>query len=247
MEFQFEECSPPRVWTGYFPRNGDHKACLHVRNVDARWQVCVDWPRGKNVVSCLAVDSFPMRDLVMAVNKAKGKTLGRDEGVFLINEYKQVLVPVYEKEGAEPSRVIYVGQINTQFLFRDPEAGTNLDLGDDSGLDSGDPWHKPCVGVPYAISPDGRIYRQKTDASGSRPDYAPMQDSRMAMNLMEIKGKKGGRFMVNSSGLVLARRTDEESQAKGSWISGLFGSHGPGPAIYVGRLDYQRWFPKEKA
>jgi hypothetical protein len=222
--------STPRLWSGRYARIPGEKTAFHVRLIDGAWWPQVDWAVEDEVGHCPMVESDAAERLAAAVGDAKRFLGGWLGGVFLINEYGQVLVPA----AAGDHRVAIVGECEGPLEFEDVLQGAGtFDLSDARGLAFGDRWQLPYLGVPHNLSARGEIYFKLQDEFGVTPLQAPAQDDGLIDALRTLRPYGPVRFVVTYGGLVLTK-VPAGPRAAQRW-----------EPRYVGRLDYDCWYPKE--
>ncbi len=223
MSLLFQERQPAR-WTGRYRRIPGRQSVLHVR-----WDDTVDliWEDGPDTCTCLAKMTNDLKRLARAVNKVKMQRTGQPGGSFVINEYGQVICPVAD----ESFERFYVGDCRGAITFIGPD-GEPFTLNDDADLESGDDWRLPYVGIAYNLSGNNKIYFPLREGYDTECLYPPHQDQNLIRTLRRIRSYGGLRFIVNPHGIVLTKSEDEPF----NW-----------QPKYVGRINYQIWFPKESA
>jgi hypothetical protein len=182
-----------------------------------------DWDRAR----CWAVRCLAVPDLVKAVQAGKA-LFGREaSGAFIVNEFGQVIVPASDGDG----RRAIVGEIQGELTFEDPfENGAVFNLSDCKDLRGGEKWCKPYVGVKYNWSIQDGIHFRGEHEEGTNREVCPHQDSALIRALRAVRNETYCRFIVNPHGLVLTKK-----QLHSAWC-----------AVYVGRINYKLWFPKEE-
>lgn len=170
-------------------------------------------------------DHKPLVDMVNAVKKAVSTQSG---GTFYINEYCHVLVPSTSSEGC-----YYAGHYGKQLEF-DFEGQTIGPCAPD-GLQPGDIWPGPHVGVKYTLTAGAADIRYKKMVSPNRTrdyllsDYVGLtKATRLAQRLGMVKGGAGGAIYINE-------------------CSEFFAPINRGGELvyrYLGHLDPDDWFPE---
>lgn len=220
-----------QLWQGKYKRIPGQTTVFHVRLQKGQWWPWVDWETRSGVSHCAMVDSVAARRLASAVNSGKGYLMGSAGGAFLVNEYGQVLVP--DKSGT--GNVALVGEWAGGFLFHDPlQLDRIFDLTEEGPVQKGDTWDLPYVGIPYNLSRRNQIYFWEENRSGGRKVVPAEQDSFLISALRSVRPFGPVRFLVTVGGLVLTK-----VPVRG-W------SEGKTEARFVGKVNYNRWFPKEK-
>jgi len=193
------------------------------------WPV-VEWDSSDGRSICPACDCNNIEELVKAINKAKIRMSGGEGGAFVINEFGQVIVPSIWGYGER----LLVGEVEGVLLFEDPCGGDIIDLSDDTGLQTNDPWDKPYVGVQYNLHRDSNIYYYDSELGSS--EYPPKQDRELIKKLRKIRRYGAVRFIVNQYGLVLTKIPEGEyREDDDKWVP-----------VYVGRINHNLWFRKEE-
>jgi hypothetical protein len=174
-----------------------------------------------------------INSLIKSVVSAKRKMGGRGGGSFQINEFGQVIVPASDGSG----RRLFVGEIKGPILFENPlENNCFLDLSKVYGLKKGDTWTLPYVGIPYNLNKRSKIYFYRNYEEGGKSEYPVRQDQQLIGALREIRRYGGIRFIVNPFGIVLTKKPPEGKwEMDEKWTP-----------VYVGRINYNSWFQKEK-
>jgi hypothetical protein len=172
------------------------------------------------------------RHLAAMVNRVKVAGTGQPGGVFYLNEYSHVVVPV----GRE---VIFMfgGTYRDKLEF--PYEGTQLSPVPPRHLRPGDEWPGPHVGIPYTLCAGGDDIKYRSKIPGHRLGFtweflsdaiSPSYAERLARRLGDVKGWSGGRIYINEARALFAPVE----------IRGKF-RH-----LYLGLLDDDPWFPEPK-
>ncbi len=175
-------------------------------------------------------------ELVKMVNSVK-KEGGGYGGVFYINEWRQVLVPVQTENSREVEYYYagdYYGDLEFDFEGR-TLSGRPLSL-DGTPLQPGDEWDGPHVGIPYKLCAGGRDIGYTVRISENRSREVRLSDHVskrevvwMADKIASQKGWQGGRFYVNEYRTIFA------PVSKGNDLR----------YVYIGQLEESDpWFPK---
>jgi hypothetical protein len=222
----FVSCRPKK-WTGRYARIPGNTTVFHVRQYGREWQAVVEWRVGNDTATCPMVSGVAARTLASAVCAAKRRV----GGAFHINEFGQVLVPVAD----DAERCKLVGEWHGPLRFENAfEPGRTFDLTSAAGLVSGDLWQMPFVGIPHKLCADGGIAFSRLGGSSLRP---PRQDRQLIDALNRIRGSGGCRFLIAAGGIVLTK-------AEASGRSRTSDEEDGWRPVYVGRVDFTRWFPK---
>ena len=217
----------PRVWTGRYKRIAGDSTAFHIRK---DWPV-IKWKKDGSVGICEMVECGAARELLRAVKNGKRHFGYNCGGSFLINEYGQILVPSPRGDG----RQVLVGEWTGPLEFENPFSdGQTFDLLDDRHLGPGDWWNRPYVGIAYNLSSWDEIYFwDKVEGKKLVPQR---QDKRLIRRLRSIRGWGSIRFVVLPKGIVITKAQDR-------WLDL---GNGIWTAKYVGRIDFECWFPKEE-
>jgi len=227
MSFEFVSIKP-NDWCGRYGAIPGKSSVLHI-GYSARhgkaWSYAL-MSEYDDRGCCWALESSSANALVKAVQQGK-KFFGYETmGAFLVNEYGQVIVPASDGQGQRA----LVGTICGSLQFENPFINDAVfDLSDDKGLMCGDPWPKPYVGSKYNWSFRDGIHYREGAKEGKRIILCPHQDASLVKVLRKVRAEGYIRFIVNPHGLVLTKR-----KTGSRW-----------QPVYVGRIDYSKWFPKE--
>ncbi len=221
MSFLFQEREPVR-WSGRYRRIPGRQPVLHVRRDNS---IDIVWEGGDDTCICKACMTPEVRSLARAINRVKRERTGQPGGSFVINEYGQVICPVADGSFER----FYVGDCLGAIPFVWPD-GDSFTLNDDDDLEPGDDWILPYIGIAFNLSRNNRIYFPLREGYDTECVYPPQQDRQLIQALRAVRGSGGFRFIVNPHGIVLTKVEDDPFiwQPK-----------------YVGRIDYERWFPRE--
>lgn len=217
----------PQEWEGRYRRIEGRAPVFHVRKYDGRWMIQIDVVDEDCTSTFNARSSPDVERLTETINSIKRRHNGKNGGAFLINEFGQVLVPAHN------SPPFCVGETRGLLLFVNPETGQIIDLSNDQRLKIGDPWDKPYVGMAYNLSQGSRIYSQLVSGGIAAP---PTQDQNLIRKLRKLRPYGPVRFIVNPYGLVLTKIRKGEFRSSDDTYR----------AVYVGRIDYAKWFEKEE-
>jgi len=168
-----------------------------------------------------------LKHLAKCINQVKRQRAGQPGGAFIINEFGQVICPIAD---ASLDRY-YVGDCQGEIAFSGPD-GNTFTLNDEADLTPGEDWSLPYLGLPYNLSGDGEIYFQVKDGDDTERVRPPCQDEELIQAIRRIRGWGGVRFLVNPHGIVLTK----SEEGAFNWRP-----------KYVGRINYDLWFPREDA
>lgn len=200
-------------------------------------EILVVWHVDNDTKLILQAKKSPeIEKLAQAVNEAKQIMGSYGGGVFSINEFGQVIVPSADGDG----RRIYVGEIEGKILLKNPYEDSRssrwIDISDDSNFKLGDLWPYPYLGIVYRLSNNNRIYYVEESEDERRAVFPVTQDEVLVKKIRTIRKYGFVRFIVNPYGIVLTKKpTISGSDYTEEWQS-----------IYVGRIDYNKWFEKEE-
>lgn len=224
----FSPCNM-RMWNGRYVIIPGNESKFHIRwrGEEYGWWICVE--RNSNYENTVywAEDTDSNRLLKDAVNMAKLRLNGRKGGSFIINEFGQVLVP------ADNGKDRYiVGQINNNCRCENLFINGNqsISLSNVTGLNLGDLWERPYVGIPYVLSKNMEIYTLRDGGEFEYREVLNKNYNSLIYNIIRVRRAIGCRFIVNPWGVVLTK-----IQRNGNWIP-----------VFVQKLDYNYWFPKEE-
>ena len=131
---------------------------------------------------------------------------------------------------------LLVGEISGPLLFDNPFDGGVIDLSDDSGLEVGEDWNRPYVGLKSNLSARNKLYSWNTTGSYSEKESPPVQHYVLIERIRRIRESNGVRIVVNPWGLVLTKKP-----VAGRWSS----DESTWQPVYVGRIRRDKWFEKE--
>jgi len=216
--FRFYPCSSPCEWDGIYRTTKSHDNVFHI------WSDCgdmpaVEWKRESDVARCPAEDTQGARDLANAINSIKVKQTFYKRGSFVINEFGHVIVPFVNSD-----QKVCIGKVEGTLRFHNSFGSGYFSLNDDEYLKTGDFWDKPYVGIPYNYNPNDGVYYRNDDGSTIKP---VKQDPELMKKIRSIRGAATVRFIVNPNGIALIKQEVEWRKWK---------------AIYIGRIDYDKWF-----
>jgi hypothetical protein len=185
----------------------------------------VDWAVDDEIGHCVMVDEGDVGALAATVNAGKAALGARPGGSFLIDEYGRVLVPAHDGEHAA---VVVVAECSGPLRFHNAFApDTRFDLYDDQGLECGDEWNRPYLGLRHNLSARGQLYFWREDDTGGQVIYPPAQDDELVAALRDLRPYGAVRFLVGPGGVAITK-------VPPAW-----------KPCYVGRVDLTTWFAKE--
>ena len=231
MSFKFKPLKPS-LWTGRYSRTPGDSSVLHVASISDVLSTIVYLQIEDSKGTCVALDNHDMRKLTEAVSSAKLQLSGHSGGSFQINEFGQVLVPA-----SRGRKRMLVGQVIGEVEFHNPfDGGAVFSLNNADGLRPGDSWPWPYVGMPYNLNGRSQIYYWMEDGDGGRSVRPPVQDKSLIEALRSIRRTGPTRFIVGANGIVLTKKPPADK-----WT----GDQEVWQPVYVGRLNYSKWFPRE--
>jgi hypothetical protein len=186
-------------------------------------EIRLEYQESRRVRWLLTTEDHP--ELVEMVNEVKRQLTGLDGGAFYINEFHHVLVP-----DGEGGPCYYAGSYSKLLVFK--EGALALSPSAPSGLEPGELWRGPHVGIPYVLAAGVRDIRYEK-AEGRRIETIFLSDevgaeraARLALRLGQHKGTSGGRIFINEQ-CEFFTRVDRGDQ----W-----------EYIYLGHLEEDAWF-----
>jgi hypothetical protein len=216
-------------WKGRYSRIPGEPYVFHVLSCGSERALVAYIKTSDGRLVCRAPSLPDVQRLIEAVDWVKRSYHGTAGGSFLINEYGQVLVPT------RWGRRFCVGSVQGALCLLHPVTGTLMNLADDSRLELGDPWELPYVGMAYNLHRSSEIYYW--DCEGQVPVRPAVQDRDLVRKLRKIRRTGPMRFIVNPYGIVLTNvPVGDFDFDEDRW-----------QPVYVGRVDYNKWFAREEA
>lgn len=219
-------------YTGNCPRSVNKDAKYAVRLVKGQALVTLTYtaPNGEQWLA----STEDHAELVRLVNEIKMDVGGAPNGLFYINEHRQVIVPVGQeatyylaaKEYDAPLRFEFEGNIIS---------GEGVDW-QGQPLAHGDTWRGPHAGIPYILEPGMADIRYESNPRPMVTRKVRLSSivgreaaSQIARRIGGTKGWQGGRFYINEWRQLFAPvTTDDNLEYR-----------------YIGLLeDDEPWFPK---
>ncbi len=223
--FEFTPFTKAKAWTGRYARIPGREPAFHV-SIDGI--ITAQWTDHDEIERLTA----PIRDtpaakaLAAALNKTKAEHAGHAGGSFLINEFGQVVCPI-----ARSMERFWVGNVAGIPDFKHPATGRFFTLDADPGLQPGQPWRKPYIGMKFNLDCEDRIRFTREDDDRRTRIWLPGKTPLLVAALRRIRpGGKTIRFIVNLHGVVLTKVENGD----GEWVP-----------VFVGHIDPKHWFSKE--
>lgn len=220
----------PHIWRGYYRRIPGDEFVFHLRfnQQMRRWWPVIEWKYQGYTATCFAAESPAVHQLARSIEALKRAYAGAPGGSFQINEFGQVLAPVNDQS----YRIFYLGDFSERLSFDNPfEPGHTFHLGPEPGIQRGDLWSKPYLGVPYNLSKSGNLYRRHQSDEGSEAQYLERPYPELRRNLTALRGSYNAiRFIINLEGIILTKKRIKPD----NW-----------QPVYVGQLDLDRWFTRQ--
>ena len=230
------------LYRGLWPQNVSKTAKYVVKFVDGEWKVTVQYDLGEGLMY-LAVESGGS-DIADRVNHIKQTLEGQNGGVFYINEYQHLIVPI-ARDGT--SHYFYGGQVDPSFVCEFEGAPLTNRPVDRNGLNLsiGDPWVGPRPGIPYVLAAGGKdIYYETPALTDAAPTSVragvtrkvqlsktlrdPVRVTSAVRPIAEVRGHHGGRFYVNEHRASFT----PVDRGDGNGLN----------YIYCGQIDPAAWF-----
>jgi len=228
-DFAFQPIQP-RQWHGRYRRPAGNESAYHVNTQDV---IRVFWRDSGYDYTCPVRETPDVRDMARDVNAIKLEKTGLPGGSFVINEFGKVICPVRNSHDR-----FLLGEASGSLCFENPWNDNGLlslwndngllSLCNDEGLNCGDRWQLPYMGIKYQLHENNKIYFWFVVADGARMHFPRCQDFDLIGKIRQIRPPGGGiSFIVNQHGIVLTKKQVGPNQ----W-----------QAVYVGRINYDRWF-----
>lgn len=208
-------------YPGLIPSNVNKDAKYSVVHGDEGMQVRLLFQLNHKEKAILTTDRHDeLVNMVNAVKQADGAAPG---GAFYINEYFDVLVP-------SSSGCCFAGTYERVLEF--DLDGQIVSPHRPPGVEPGDEWPGPHVGIGYVLAAGGAdiYYKTKNGKIERREDLSDhvgaTAAAKLAGRLAAIRGSEGGRIYINECGEFFA---PPRAGATGH--------------VYLGALDEDAWFP----
>ena len=208
------------IYPGRIPSNVNRDAKYSVRSSDGGYVVSLLFRLSQRERALLATDRHEA--LVEMVNDIKVSINGAPGGVFYINEFTDVLVP------CQDNNCYFAGTYDEllEFEFEGEVIGPRAPV----GLEPGEPWPGPHVGIPYTLKAGaGDIGYEweprpgviRTELLSDYHDSSEVEA--LTRRLAAVKGTAGGRIYVNECGEFFAPVNDDY--------------------LFLGHIGEDVWFP----
>jgi hypothetical protein len=211
----------PRRYTGLSPQRVSKDAKY---TVTAGGSIRLEFQESQRIRILLTTDEHS--DLTEMVNEVKRVVnLGIEGGQFYINEFGDVLVP-----DGQGGPCFWAGHYDGLLEFE--EGSLHVSPIAPQGLQPGEKWQGPHVGIPYVLIAGATDIRYEKINGRRREafylsdfhDVGPVRS--LARRLGEHKGTSGGRFFINEHGEFFS-----PVGVAGDW-----------EYLYLGHLDEDVWF-----
>lgn len=224
MDFSFTPRAPI-LWEGRYRRPKGEESAYHVKasgDITVRWR---DKALGYKY-NCPVLETEVVRSLAEAVNYTKRLKSGWAGGSFVINEFGQVVSPI-----AASSDRFLVGEASGPLCFEDPWDSTRVLSLIIEDIELGDEWKLPYIGIQYQLHAGDRIYFWHEDSEGGYKLEPSVQDMNLIERIRDIRPYGAVRFIVNQHGIVLTKKPYQRNRWR---------------PVYVGKINYKKWFEKER-
>ena len=246
QEMETQPAARLHLYPGHWPSNPSKTAKYAVKYVDGDWKVTVLYDCGEGE-RFLAVDG-DRTEVTAMVNRVKAAHGQAPGGVFYVNEYRHVVVPVpHEEDDGTKVHCYPAGRLEADFTFQfegSPLSGRPV-RPDGSPLQPGEEWHGPRPGVAYKLAAGANDIYFESPALTSDPIPRVRENVRRKVKLSKvlsdpglvakavdpirrIRDHAGGRFFVNEHGAMFTPTR---------------GERGGVDYTYCGVLDPKAWFP----
>ena len=225
---------PFSIWEGYRPVPHGYEQSYHMRQhpITRKWTIAMRF-KGDDYFAIpeksTGLEEVTKHLLILA--KTLKITPG---GVITINEFKQIIKPLYQGKGYN-MLYIYLGIYpNLHLVFGD--GSDELDNKNAKNLSTGDPWPYQKIGIRYRYnSRRDDFYMTYGDFFNeiqiSLCDELGIDCKYLTSLVRAAKNGSGGAFYVNEHGLVYAPCYDPNvNTTEDAWS-----------ALYVGQINYKRW------
>jgi hypothetical protein len=211
-------------YPGLIPSNVSKDAKYSVKHgASGGWEISLLYRANNREKELLSTDRHD--GLVALVNAVKEQFQGSGGGAFYINEYLHVLVPT-------PTGCVYAGCYEPHIYFE--YDGRSLGPTPPDGLEPGDSWPGPHVGIRYTLAAGGDDIRYEV-VDGRRTtehylsDFAGREPARaLAQRLAAVKGQQGGRLYINEAAQFFSPMNEADGGVR---------------YVYLGALEEDSWFP----
>ena len=210
------------LYPGNIPSNVGKDAKYSVVSGADGYEIRLTYRVSNRERALLTTDAHP--ELVEMVNAVKNEVNLVPGGAFYINEYLDVLVPCTDRE------CYFAGNYRHTLEFEFD--GQKVSPKAPDGLQPGDEWPGPRVGIRFKIKAGARDIAYLRKAGGRETEvclsevHGPKVAAELARRLAIHKGESGGRIYLNEA-------------------FEFFGPPStPGdPFVYMGSLGDDLWFP----
>ncbi len=221
--FKFTPLAKPVEWTGRYNRIPGKEPAFKVNVRNEPYAYWSPW-KSDEWISSFFVPSASTELMGKSINKVKNGNAGRAGGSFHINEFGQVIVPVYGSY-----KRFWVGNVSGVPLFDDPRtSGAEFSLFPPEDTPSGFSWDLPYVGMKFNLDGRQSIYFQTENEDVKSKIRLAKPPKTLIKRIASIRGEGTPvRFIVNLHGAVITKKEPD-------W-----------EPVFVGFIDRSNWFPKE--
>ncbi|MBC9820511.1 hypothetical protein [Terrabacter sp. MAHUQ-38] len=209
-------------YTGLVPSNVNRDAKYRV---SAHGEIRLEYFISHSMKELLATADHS--DLADMVNAVKMVLNGVPGGPFYINEWGDVLV-----KGGDGRSCYWAGHYDERLEFK-TEDGVVVSPSAPDGLQPGDAWPGPHVGIRYVLEAGAQDVKYERVVSERRVAIVHLSDEvggpaarETAARISAVKGASGGRFYINEAGEMF----------------GPVSSNDYAHFLYIGHLEASRWF-----
>ncbi len=222
-EFKFTPLPKPVEWSGRYNRIPGKEPAFKVTVDDRPYAYWSPWKSDEWLTS-MFIHSPATRQMGKFINQIKREQSGKPGGSFHINEYGQVITPIYASY-----KRFWVGNVKGLPFLDDPRAPQHpFCLCPPADTQLGAPWNRPYIGMKYNMDNRRSIYFQFEDED-FRYNIRPAKPPKDLIRKIEAVRGAGTpvRFIVNLHGAVITKKAPE-------W-----------QPVFVGFIKKTEWFPKE--
>jgi len=212
----------PRQWKGRYRKPAGKESSFHL---STSGKIKLIWYDNDIKNECYVKETSAVKQMAKKINQVKRKYSGYAGGSFVINEFGQVITPVMGRRER-----YFLGELIGPLYFEHPEENDKYITLEGNGYKCGDIWDRPYMGIKYNLHRDDYIYFYREEEEESFVEEAPKQDKKLIKDLRKIRPYGGMSFLVNPYGVVITKKEFAEA----GWLP-----------VYVGMINYKKWFEKE--